>query len=133
MSDNIPPTSIPKVPTSWGELLDKITILQIKVAHLPTDAARANAQKELTLLEEIAAPVMGRAAPLTGTLKALNEQLWEIEDQIREHERAKTFGDAFIALARSVYQTNDERGRIKRQINTALGSALVEEKSYKPY
>jgi hypothetical protein len=131
MSDNIP--SIPKVPTSWGELLDKITILEIKVAHLPSEAARANAQKELTLLEEIAGPVMAQTAPLAARLKALNEQLWQIEDQIREHERAKTFGDAFIALARSVYQTNDERGRVKREINTALGSALVEEKSYKPY
>jgi hypothetical protein len=128
MSDNIP-----HVPTSWGELLDKITILQIKVAHLPTDTARANAQKELTLLEQIAAPVLGQTALLAGRLKALNEQLWEIEDRIREHERAKTFDDAFIALARSVYQTNDERGRVKREINTALGSALVEEKSYKPY
>jgi predicted nucleic acid-binding Zn-ribbon protein len=128
MSDNIP-----HVPTSWGELLDKITILQIKVAHLPTDAARANAQKELTLLEKIAGPVMTQAAALTAKLKALNEQLWEIEDQIREHERAKTFDQAFIALARSVYQTNDERGRVKREINSALGSALVEEKSYKPY
>jgi hypothetical protein len=121
------------MPTSWGELLDKITILQIKVAHLPTDAARANAQKELTLLEKIAAPVMGQAAPLMAKLKALNEQLWEIEDKIREHERAKTFDQAFIALARSVYQTNDERGRVKWEINSALGSALVEEKSYKPY
>ena len=128
MSDNIP-----HVPTSWGELLDKITILQIKVAHLPTEAARANAQKELSLLEQIAQPVMGPVAPLAARLKGLNEQLWRIEDQIREHERAKTFGEAFIALARSVYQTNDERGRVKREINTALGSALVEEKSYKPY
>ena len=128
MSDNIP-----HVPTSWGELLDKITILQIKVANLPTEAARANAQKELTLLEEIAAPVAGQATALVAQLKALNEQLWEIEDRIREHERAKTFDQAFIALARSVYHTNDERGRIKREINSALGSALVEEKSYQPY
>lgn len=125
--------TIPHVPTSWGELLDKITILEIKVAHLATEAARANARRELTLLAEIAAPVMGQAAPLTARLKALNQQLWEIEDHIREHERAKTFDQAFIALARSVYQTNDERGRIKREINMALGSALVEEKSYKPY
>lgn len=128
MSDNIP-----HVPTSWGELLDKITILQIKVEKLPTDAARANAQKELTLLEEIAAPVGEKAAQLAARLKALNEQLWEIEDRIREHERAKAFDQAFIALARSVYHTNDERGRVKREINRALGSALVEEKSYQPY
>jgi hypothetical protein len=126
-------TSIPHVPISWGELLDKITILEIKVARLPTEAGRANARTELVLLQEIAAPVRTQAAPLEAKLKALNEQLWNIEDQIREHERARNFDDAFIALARSVYQTNDERGRIKRQINLALRSTLIEEKSYQPY
>ena len=126
-------TAVPHVPTSWGELLDKITILEIKVARLPTPAARANAEKELALLKEIAAPVLAETAPLAAKLKALNEQLWEIEDRIREHERTKDFGEAFTALARSVYQTNDERGRVKREINLALGSGLIEEKSYKPY
>jgi len=125
--------SIPHVPTSWGELLDKITILEIKVARLPTPAARANAEKELALLKEIAAPALAETAALATKLKALNERLWEIEDRIREHERAGNFDTAFIALARSVYQTNDERGRIKREINLALGSGLIEEKSYKPY
>lgn len=126
-------TSIPHVPTSWGELLDKISILEIKVARLPTEAGRANARNELVLLQEIAAPVRTQTAPLAAKLKTLNEQLWNIEDQIREHERARNFDDAFVALARSVYQTNDERGRIKREINLALGSALIEEKSYRPY
>jgi len=125
--------SIPHVPTSWGELLDKITTLEIKAARLPTRAARANAEKELALLKAIAAPVLAEATPLAAKLKALNERLWEIEDRIRDHERAKDFGDAFIALARSVYQTNDKRGRIKREINEALGSGLIEEKSYQPY
>ena len=127
------PLPLPQVPTSWGELLDKITILEIKVARLSTDTARANAGKELALLSAIAAPVWDRVAAMTATLKALNEQLWEIEDRIREQERANSFGADFIALARAVYRTNDERGRIKRQINLALGSSLIEEKSYQPY
>jgi hypothetical protein len=66
-------------------------------------------------------------------LKALNQALWEIEDRIREHERAGTFDAAFIALARSVYRRNDERGTVKRELNLVLGSGLIEEKSYKPY
>lgn len=127
------PLPLPHVPTSWGELLDKITILEIKVARLSTDTARANAGKELALLSAIAAPVWDRVAAIAATLKALNEQLWEIEDRIREQERANSFGADFIALARAVYRTNDERGRIKRQINLALGSSLIEEKSYQPY
>ncbi len=126
-------TSMPLVPMSWGELLDKITILEIKTIRLPTDESRANAEKELALLRELAAPVAEQAAPLAARLKAVNGELWEIEDRIREHERAGKFDDGFIALARSVYRTNDERGRIKRQINLALGSALTEEKSYQPY
>lgn len=130
MGDNIP-----RVPTSWGELLDKITILEIKAARLPDAAARANAGKELAMLRETAAPVLAHpeTVSLAGRLKTLNEALWDIEDRIREHERAGDFGENFIALARSVYKTNDQRGAIKRQINLALGSALIEEKSYKPY
>ena len=125
--------NIPRVPTSWSELLDKISILEIKVARLPTAEARTNAEKELAMLREIAAPVLAKIVPLAAQLKTLNEALWEIEDRIRDHERAKNFDAAFIALARSVYHTNDERGRIKREINLTLGSPLIEEKSYTPY
>ncbi|HWX90621.1 MAG TPA: DUF6165 family protein [Rhizomicrobium sp.] len=127
--------SIPHIPTSWGELIDKITILEIKVERLQSESARANAARELGLLREIAGPVLAgdEAAALTARLKALNESLWEIEDRIRDHERFATFDAAFIALARSVYHRNDERGAVKRQINLALGSELIEEKSYKPY
>jgi hypothetical protein len=127
--------SIPHIPTSWGELIDKITILEIKVERLTAEAARANAARELGLLREIAGPVLagGEAAALTARLKALNETLWEIEDRIRDHERSGRFDEAFIELARSVYKRNDERGTVKRQINLALGSDLIEEKSYKPY
>ena len=124
---------IPHVPISWGELLDKISILEIKVARLPAAEARTNAGRELAMLREIAAPALAQIAPLAGQLKTLNEALWDIEDKIRDHERAGDFGADFIALARSVYQTNDRRGAVKRQINLVLGSALIEEKGYKPY
>jgi len=128
-------TDIPHIPTSWGEVVDKITILQIKVIRLPTEAARGNAARELALLEAIAAPVLGKAeiGGLVARLKALNEALWDIEDRIREHERAGDFGSAFVELARAVYHRNDERGQIKRELNQALGSSLIEEKSYRPY
>jgi hypothetical protein len=128
-------TDIPHVPTSWGEVIDKITILEIKVARLPTEAARSNAARELKLLAGIAAPVLASAqiAALVARLKALNEALWEIEDRIREHERAGDFGASFVGLARAVYHRNDERGAVKRELNLALGSALIEEKSYQPY
>lgn len=126
---------IPMVPISWGEVIDKITILEIKVARLPGEEARANASKELELLREIAGPAMdhGELFALAAKLKLLNETLWDIEDRIRDHERTQIFDSTFIALARSVYRQNDERGRVKRQINQAFGSGLVEEKSYRPY
>lgn len=125
--------SIPHIPVSWGELLDKITILEIKAARLPSDGARTNAGRELSLLQAIAEPVLRQTAPLAARLKELNQQLWDIEDRIRDHERDKNFDAAFIGLARQIYRTNDERGRVKRQINLALGSDLIEEKSYNPY
>ena len=122
-------------PISVGELIDKITILEIKVERLTAEQARANAAKELGLLREIAGPVLdkGETAMLTARLKALNETLWEIEDRIRDHERSGCFDQAFVELARSVYKRNDERGAVKRELNLALGSELIEEKSYKPY
>ena len=130
-----PPTTIPQVPISWGELIDKITILEIKVERLSTEQARANAVKELGLLREIAGPVLagGETSALMARLKALNEALWEIEDRIRDHERLGDFGAGFVELARAVYKRNDERGVVKRELNLALGSQLIEEKSYKPY
>ena len=118
---------------SWGEVIDKITILEIKVSRLPSAAAQANAARELALLGAIAAPVVAQAAALVTRLRCVNEALWEIEDRIRQHERDGDFGAQFIELARAVYHRNDERGAIKRQINLALGSELIEEKSYQPY
>ncbi|HET7085724.1 MAG TPA: DUF6165 family protein [Rhizomicrobium sp.] len=127
--------AIPHVPVSWGELIDKITILEIKVARLAGEQARANAARELELLGAAAGSVLARAdvAALAAKLKTLNQALWEIEDQIRDHERAANFDAAFITLARSVYKTNDERGRVKRELNLMLGSGLIEEKGYTSY
>lgn len=132
MTSNMP-SNPPQVPVSWGELIDKITILEIKVERLDTQSARANALRELELLRAIAAPVLADGHPLVSRLKSLNQALWDIEDRIRDHERTGDFGPGFVELARSVYRHNDERGVLKREINLALGSALIEEKSYKPY
>jgi len=126
-------TATPMVPVSWGELLDKITILQIKQERLSDAAKRANVAAELAALLEPAGGAMALVAAPLAELKAINEQLWEIEDRIRDKERMSVFDGEFIELARAVYVTNDRRAAVKRQINEALGSALVEEKSYRPY
>jgi hypothetical protein len=122
----------PHTPVSWGELLDKITILQIKRERIASPTARANVQNELDLLREVAGDAMRNPAlaPLMGRLRRVNEDLWQTEDAIREHEAAEDFGPSFVELARSVYRQNDLRAAIKRQINDLLGSALIEEKSY---
>ena len=124
------------VPVSFGELLDKIAILQIKSERMTDPAKLANVRNELSALERtwMAHPAAGNdIVELRAQLKAVNERLWEIEDDIRSQERAQDFGAEFIRLARAVYFENDERARIKREINVKLGSALVEEKSYKDY
>jgi hypothetical protein len=123
------------VPVSWGELLDKITILQIKQERLDDAARRANVTTELAALTAIANAALADAAvaaPLAA-LKAVNESLWEIEDRLRGKEADGSFDAAFIELARAVYFTNDRRAALKRDINRLLHSALVEEKSYRPY
>ena len=126
-------TTTPMVPVSWGELLDKITILQIKQERLTDDTKRANVTTELTALSAVAGAAMLEVAALLADLKKVNEALWEIEDQIRDKERDQAFDATFIQLARAVYVTNDRRADLKREINRQLGSALVEEKSYSPY
>ena len=124
------------VPISPGELIDKITILEIKSQRM-TDAAKLhNVRTELALLTDT-----WRASPFSATdiraewdgLREVNGKLWDIEDRIRDRERDGDFGAEFIELARAVYVTNDERAAIKKKINTKLGSALVEEKSYAAY
>ncbi|OAN52207.1 hypothetical protein A6A04_00450 [Paramagnetospirillum marisnigri] len=124
------------VPVSWGEIIDKITILEIKAERLADAAKLANVTKELNELvavREREFPAHAGLAALSAELKAINEKLWVIEDDIRDCERAKDFGAKFIELARAVYVTNDERAAVKRKVNDLLGSALVEEKSYAPY
>jgi len=124
------------VPISPGELLDKITILRIKSARMRDAAKLANVRHELQLLEgtwQRSVPAGVDLAADERALEGVNASLWDIEDQIREEELAQRFGARFIELARAVYVTNDERAAIKKRINTALGSALIEEKSYQPY
>jgi hypothetical protein len=124
------------VPVSPGELLDKITILRIKSQRI-TDAAKlANVRLELELLQRTWA-TLGAATEAVAAdeqaLQAVNEQLWDIEDRIRDKEAARSFDQDFIELARAIYHRNDERAAIKKRINVALGSRIVEEKSYQPY
>ena len=126
----------PQVPISWGELFDKITILQIKLENLTSKDALKNVEQELKKLQSILTQNGSKTMEtiqLEGELRRTNQQLWGIEDKIRDKERANSFDDEFIQLARRVYITNDERSRIKRKINDLLGSELVEEKSYAEY
>lgn len=125
-----------QVPVSVGEVLDKITILQIKLAHISNAAKRTNIQNELDALLPLVAGdafTTDQMQALMAELKSVNEALWDIEDDIREKEATKSFDAEFIRLARAVYITNDKRAEIKKQINLATGSALVEEKSYESY
>ena len=124
------------VPVAFGELIDKITILEIKSERIRDSAKLVNVRLELDLLNETwYADAASRVdiAPERAALRAVNEALWDIEDEIRLKERAKAFDDAFVELARAVYVRNDERAAIKRAINLKLGSTLVEEKSYQDY
>ncbi|HCZ33747.1 MAG TPA: hypothetical protein DHV93_10030 [Holophagaceae bacterium] len=121
---------------SWGELIDKYTILAIKSERIQDPAKLKNVRAELEALGPVRNQAHGLSSGLgevEARLKAINEELWEIEDRIRDCERAKDFGPAFVELARSVYFRNDARAEAKREINVLLGSTLVEEKSYQPY
>lgn len=125
-----------EVEVSVGELLDKITILQIKTERIQDEAKLKNVRAELRHLSD----VQNRAVTFDSEIKALfqklketNESLWEIEDEIRDHEKAKDFGPEFIHLARMVYMKNDLRCHLKRELNEKLGSELKEEKSYTEY
>lgn len=126
----------PSVLVSWGELFDKITILEIKSERLSAEAARSNVRRELEQLLPLAAEVEAKnpkLASLRTALKRVNEKLWDIEDDIRAKEAKQSFDAEFVALARSVYHRNDERGRIKSEINAALNSDITEEKQYTRY
>ena len=120
-------------PISLGELIDKITILQIKTQHLQ-GTALANVTKELDALETTFKSLqLNIDTALIQRLKEINEELWQIEDAIRDQEHQMSFGETFIRLARSVYQQNDRRSAIKKEINTTYRSAFVEEKSYQEH
>ncbi len=126
----------PIVPVSWGELLDKVAILEIKRSRLRGAEAVANVERELAALGDMLAmlePPPTGLAELRSALAAVNQRLWTIEDSIREMDAKADFGAEFVALARSVYRENDERGRIKQAINALLGSELKEEKQYSVY
>ncbi len=124
------------VPISPGELLDKISILEIKVERIDDPQKRANVERELDLLTGLWHAEAAESSDITRMrteLKFLNQKLWDIEDEIRDCERADDFGDRFVELARGVYKTNDQRAALKRRINEALGSTILEEKSYAEY
>jgi len=132
----LPDMSLISVPVSFGELIDKLTILEIKSERIADPAKVANVRDERDLLN-----ATWNANPASRTdisveraeLKRINEALWEIEDEIRLKEKAQAFDTRFIELARAVYHTNDRRAAVKRAINEKLGSRLVEEKSYQDY
>jgi hypothetical protein len=132
---NAAPTQI-SAPISIGELIDKITILEIKSERIVDRDKLRNVLAELGILNELKAQAgldTAVMAPFAQELKMLNGALWEIEDAIRDMERQKDFGDRFVELARSVYRTNDRRAGVKQRINAAFGSQIVEEKSYRDY
>jgi hypothetical protein len=124
------------VPISPGELIDKVTILEIKSERMSDAAKLLNVRTELALLKQTWETSAYSAVDIRQEwdgLREVNAQLWDIEDRIRDKERESAFDQGFIELARAVYVTNDERAAIKRRINVKLGSSLVEEKSYKEY
>jgi hypothetical protein len=116
-----------------GELLDKITILEIKSERINDPAKLPNICREMAVLAEARdrmIPLSGELDQMVIELKAINAVLWEVEDEIREYERRREFGHRFVELARSVYRNNDRRSAIKRRINEWLGSTILEEKGY---
>ena len=123
-------------PISPGELLDKLTILTIKLERIEDAEKRANVAVEhaaLTAVSDVHIPKDAEIVRLDAALLAVNKELWDIEDDIRDCERSGDFGAEFVRLARAVYVTNDKRAQLKKDINIHLGSALVEEKSYAAY
>jgi hypothetical protein len=132
----VPTIEVPTIEVSWGELIDKITILEIKAQRLTAPLAVANVRTELAALNAVferLAPAPAALHGLKQELKTINGALWDIENRTRAKEAAKTFDAEFIELTRSVYLNNDRRAGIKRRINELLNSGLIEEKHYTPY
>jgi len=123
-----------QIPISVGELIDKITILEIKIEKVNNQIKKINIKKELTELTKIFNDLKNTELdPMYRQLKIINKKLWDIEDEIRVHEKNNNFNDEFIELARSVYVTNDERFEIKSKINNLYDSDIIEEKLYEEY
>jgi hypothetical protein len=122
-----------KIEVSNGEIIDKLTIIQIKLEHIKDKSKLVNLQKEYEELINASASILPVTDPLYRTLYEVNCELWDIEDQIRDLERKKEFGDEFISTARAVYFKNDKRSEIKKEINLKTFSGLIEEKSYEKY
>jgi hypothetical protein len=135
MTDQLIKPKLPIAPISWGELIDKLTILEIKSGRLTNDLALTNVNVEKLYLEALLVTSLldHKVLAFKIALFDVNQKLWDIEDRIRDKERLKEFDDEFILLARSVYKENDARAAIKRKINIYLKSELIEEKSYKKY
>ena len=126
----------PLIPISWGELIDKITILEIKQTQIKSPIALANINKELSYLNEIvenSTGVVELISDLKQQLLDVNKRLWQVEDDIRDKELKQDFDIGFIELARRVYRLNDERAKLKKSINQVLNSELIEEKSYRDF
>lgn len=122
-----------KIEVSNGEIIDKLTILEIKLQKIRDKEKLANIRKEHEILSAVALKILKKTDPLFRKLHDINLKLWDIEDRCRAFEEKKDFGQAFIDTVRKVYVCNDERARIKKQINLQTGSDLIEEKSYKEY
>jgi hypothetical protein len=122
-----------KIELSNGEIIDKLTILQIKLERIKDKKKLINLRKEFDVLVKSASSIMDTSDPLYKALYEVNCELWDIEDHIRDLERRKDFGEDFIATARSVYFKNDKRAEIKKEINIGTSSGLIEEKSYEEY
>ncbi len=122
-----------KIEVSNGEIIDKLTIIQIKLERIKDEKKLANLRKEFEVLKKASDSIMQTSDPLYLALYEVNCELWDIEDHIRDLERTRTFGDDFVQTARSVYFKNDKRSEIKREINLKTSSGLIEEKSYEKY
>lgn len=122
-----------KMEISNGELIDKTTILEIKLLRISDSVKKANIEREYSEIKPLADQLMPMIGSLYEQLAEINRTLWTIEDRLREFEKKHAFGQDFIEAARSVYRLNDERSGIKREINRITGSAISEEKSYTAY
>jgi len=122
-----------KIEVSNGEIIDKLTIIQIKLERIKDKAKLENLKKEYEELVSVTSSILSTSDPLYRSLYEVNCELWDIEDRIRDLERKKDFGEDFIAVARSVYYKNDRRAELKREINIKTSSGLIEEKSYEKY